>query len=236
MTLTPEQLNRLRVDVDAGSRVLCLVCVGRANIKVDWERLKVPECQLADFLACMVEPDEDWNCPKCHKSLVDGLGKGSCPSCGVSRIAKRKRWTYTVDCPCVKTADQRKADANAAKAREAYYDREDRPAREREAARAAAEEEAKAKAGQRAKAALCLADMPKSGCTYPANNLPFGSMCEACPRFDRQPAPTQTQRKSSLEQPKTSTPLRDPGSFETRRGFKETVPMQDAVADSFGDW
>lgn len=236
-SLTPEQLNRMRVNIEPGSRVLCLVCLGKARIKIDWNKLKIPECQLPDFYDCMVVPDEDWNCPKCTRSLVDGTGKGCCPCCGESRIAKRKKWTYTVDCPCVKTAKQRETDARAAQAREAYYDREERPAREREAARLAQEEEAKAKAGLRSKASLCLADMPKSGCTYPANNLPFGEMCRACPRFDRAAPPAPVNRKGSLEQPqpKVSTPVRD-HAWDSRPGWKDKVQMQDAVADSFGDW
>lgn len=243
--LTEEQIAKLTVTVANDSPVLCLVCLANDGIDIDWGAGQLPENQLAKFRRCMVIPGPHWACPRCSTKLKEGRGWGKCPCCRVSRPARRTRWTYVVDCPCVETEAQRQATAEAEEVRRRYYEREDRPAMEKAQARAAAKEQAKAEAiafaADRADADDCLEDMPNRTCTKPKNNLP-NPFCHACRRFDKDrqtnqaPPKAATPRHGSLEQPKTSTPLRDPGSFETRRGFKETVPMQDAVADAFGDW
>jgi len=246
MQLTEEQIAKLTVHVEQDSQVLCLVCLANAGVEVGWDEGQLPLAQLSKFKSCMVVPGPHWACPQCNTRLKEGRGWGKCPCCKTSRPARRTRWTYIVDCSCIETEAQRKATAEADEVRRRYYERENRPAMEKAAAKAAAQEQAQAEAvafaAAREEAVECLADMPNQTCTKPENNLPH-SYCCACPRFDHkrkqnQPPPKQQPaRKSSLEQsqPKVSTPARDQ-TWEDRPGWRDKVKMEDAVSDAFGDW
>lgn len=244
--LTEEQIAKLTKTVPDNSPVLCLVCLANDGVQVDWEAGQLPLEQMPQFRRCMVVPGPHWSCPRCSTKIKEGRGWGKCPSCQVSRPARRSRWTYVADCPCVETELQRKATAEAEEVRRRYYEREDRPAMEKAQARAAAEEQAKAEAtafaADRAEADDCLDDMPNRHCTKPKNNLPH-SFCYACKRFDKDrqqnqaPPRPATPRKGTLEQPqpRVSTPARD-HSWESKPGWRDPVPMQDDVAGAFGDW
>lgn len=244
--LTPEQIAQLTVEVPHNSPILCLVCLANDGVDIDWEAGQLPLNQLERYQRCMVIPGPHWSCPRCSTKIKEGRGWGKCPCCKTSRPARRTRWIYVVDCPCIETEAQRKATADAEEVRRRYYERENRPAMEKAQARAAAEEQARAEAtafaADRAEADDCLDDMPNRHCTKPKNNLPH-SFCHACRRFDKErqtnqaPPRTAPARKGTLEQPapKVSTPARDQ-AWDSRPGWKDKVPMQDAVAEALGDW
>lgn len=243
-TLTEEQIKSLTVEVPDNSPVLCLVCLVNDGVQVDWDAGQLPADQLARFKNCMVVPGPHWSCPRCSTRLREGRGFGKCPCCKTSRPARRSRWTYVVDCPCIETEAQRKATAEIEEARTRYYEREDRPAMEKAAAKAAAGQQARAEAlafaADRSDADDCIDDLPNRECRKPKNNLPH-SFCHACSRFDKErataPPPRRPEpRTGSLEQPKVSTPQADNRGFADRPGWKDKVAMKDDVAEAFGDW